>query len=84
MPVRYCMAAALSLALSMAYAQEPVFDDNGTPMYEVNFVDTELGEFCQNALTAVAVFIVIEFEQLQRLSQRALAGGERLRDFGFE
>ncbi len=60
MPVRYCMAAALSLALSMAYAQEPVFDDNGTPMYEVNFVDTELGEFIDSVSRITGTTFIVD------------------------
>ena len=43
---RYCVAGVLSLSLSLAWAEEPeTFDDSGTPIYEVNFVDTDLGEF---------------------------------------
>ncbi len=60
MPVRYCMAAALSLALSMAYAQEPVFDDNGTLMYEVNFVDTELGEFIDSVSRITGTTFIVD------------------------
>ncbi len=60
MPVRYCMAAALSLALSMAYAQDPVFDDNGTPMYEVNFVDTELGEFIDSVSRITGTTFIVD------------------------
>lgn len=60
MPVRYCMAAVLSLALSMAYAQEPVFDDNGTPMYEVNFVDTELGEFIDSVSRITGTTFIVD------------------------
>ncbi len=60
MPVRYCMAAALSLALSMAYAQELVFDDNGTPMYEVNFVDTELGEFIDSVSRITGTTFIVD------------------------
>ncbi len=60
MPVRHCMAAALSLALSVAYAQEPVFDDNGTPMYEVNFVDTELGEFIDSVSRITGTTFIVD------------------------
>lgn len=60
MPVRYCMAAALSLALSIAYAQEPVFDDNGTPVYEVNFVDTELGEFIDSVSRITGTTFIVD------------------------
>ncbi|MFK2913055.1 type II secretion system secretin GspD [Pseudomonas sp. 3HC3] len=54
------MAAALSLALSIAYAQEPVFDDNGTPMYEVNFVDTELGEFIDSVSRITGTTFIVD------------------------
>lgn len=60
MPVRYCVAAALSLALSMACAEEPVFDDNGTPMYEVNFVDTELGEFIDSVSRITGTTFIVD------------------------
>lgn len=60
MPFRYCVAAALSLALSMAYAEEPVFDDNGTPMYEVNFVDTELGEFIDSVSRITGTTFIVD------------------------
>jgi len=60
MPVRYCVAAALSLALSMACAEEPVFDDNGTPMYEVNFVDTDLGEFIDSVSRITGTTFIVD------------------------
>lgn len=60
MPVRYCVAAALSLVLSMAWAEEPVFDDNGTPMYEVNFVDTELGEFIDSVSRITGTTFIVD------------------------
>ncbi len=64
MPVRYCMAAALSLALAVglpsACAEEPVFDDNGTPMYEVNFVDTELGEFIDSVSRITGTTFIVD------------------------
>ena len=64
MPVRYCMAAALSLALSVglpvASAEEPVFDDDGTPMYEVNFVDTELGEFIDSVSRITGTTFIVD------------------------
>ena len=64
MPVRYCLAAALSLALSMglpaANAEEPVFDDNGTPLYEVNFVDTDLGEFIDSVSRITGTTFIVD------------------------
>jgi len=64
MPVRYCMAAALSLALVLAVpgvsAEEPTFDENGTPMYEVNFVDTELGEFIDSVSRITGTTFIVD------------------------
>ncbi|RII75660.1 type II secretion system protein GspD [Pseudomonas monteilii] len=54
------MAAALSLVLSLACAEEPVFDDNGTPMYEVNFVDTELGEFIDSVSRITGTTFIVD------------------------
>jgi general secretion pathway protein D len=58
------MAAALSLALAVglpsACAEEPVFDDNGTPMYEVNFVDTELGEFIDSVSRITGTTFIVD------------------------
>jgi len=64
MPVRYCVAAVLSLALALglpeARAEEPVFDENGTPMYEVNFVDTELGEFIDSVSRITGTTFIVD------------------------
>lgn len=64
MPVRYCVAAVLSLALAIglpeARAEEPVFDENGTPMYEVNFVDTELGEFIDSVSRITGTTFIVD------------------------
>lgn len=61
MPVRYCVAAALSLALCMAWAEEPeTFDDNGTPVYEVNFVDTDLGEFIDSVSRITGTTFIVD------------------------
>ncbi|QHG68315.1 type II secretion system secretin GspD [Pseudomonas putida] len=58
---RYCVAAALSLGLSMAWAEEPeTFDDNGTPVYEVNFVDTELGEFIDSVSRITGTTFIVD------------------------
>ncbi|MCE7763333.1 type II secretion system secretin GspD [Pseudomonas putida] len=58
------MAAVLSLALAVglpeACAEEPVFDDNGTPMYEVNFVDTELGEFIDSVSRITGTTFIVD------------------------
>ena len=58
---RYCVAAALSLGLSLAWAEEPeTFDDNGTPLYEVNFVDTELGEFIDSVSRITGTTFIVD------------------------
>ncbi|QJQ13508.1 type II secretion system secretin GspD [Pseudomonas putida] len=58
------MAAVLSLALAVglpeARAEEPVFDENGTPMYEVNFVDTELGEFIDSVSRITGTTFIVD------------------------
>ncbi|WP_416171832.1 type II secretion system secretin GspD [Pseudomonas putida] len=55
------MAAALSLSLSLAWAEEPeTFDDNGTPLYEVNFVDTELGEFIDSVSRITGTTFIVD------------------------
>ncbi|OUM23820.1 type II secretion system protein GspD [Pseudomonas putida] len=58
------MAAVLSLALAAglpeARAEEPVFDENGTPMYEVNFVDTELGEFIDSVSRITGTTFIVD------------------------
>ncbi|MCU0124864.1 type II secretion system secretin GspD [Pseudomonas vlassakiae] len=58
---RYCMAAALSLCLSLAWAEEPeTFDESGTPLYEVNFVDTELGEFIDSVSRITGTTFIVD------------------------
>ncbi|MFJ4442042.1 type II secretion system secretin GspD [Pseudomonas sp. NPDC089422] len=58
---RYCVAAALSLGLSLAWAEAPeTFDDNGTPLYEVNFVDTELGEFIDSVSRITGTTFIVD------------------------
>jgi len=58
------VAAVLSLALAIglpeARAEEPVFDENGTPMYEVNFVDTELGEFIDSVSRITGTTFIVD------------------------
>ncbi|WP_256669405.1 type II secretion system secretin GspD [Pseudomonas sp. MN1F] len=58
---RYCVAAALSLGLSLAWAEEPeTFDDSGTPLYEVNFVDTELVEFIDSVSRITGTTFIVD------------------------
>ncbi|HCV38211.1 MAG TPA: type II secretion system protein GspD, partial [Pseudomonas sp.] len=55
------MAAALSLCLSLAWAEEPeTFDESGTPLYEVNFVDTELGEFIDSVSRITGTTFIVD------------------------
>jgi len=55
------VAAALSLALCVAWAEEPeTFDDNGTPVYEVNFVDTDLGEFIDSVSRITGTTFIVD------------------------
>lgn len=60
---RYCAAAALSLSLSLslAWAEEPeVLDEGGTPMYEVNFVDTDLVEFIDSVSRITGTTFIVD------------------------
>lgn len=61
MIARYCLAALLTLAVSLAWAEEPeVFADDGTPLYEVNFVDTELGEFINSVSRITGTTFIVD------------------------
>jgi len=61
MLVKFCMAAAMSLALTLAWAEEPeTFGDDGTPLYEVNFVDTELGEFIDSVSRITGTTFIVD------------------------
>ncbi|RZI89276.1 MAG: type II secretion system protein GspD [Pseudomonas sp.] len=60
---RYCAAAALSLSLSLslAWAEEPEgLDEGGTPMYEVNFVDTDLVEFIDSVSRITGTTFIVD------------------------
>ncbi|WP_312392001.1 secretin N-terminal domain-containing protein, partial [Pseudomonas sp.] len=58
---RYCAAAALSLSLSLAWAEEPeVLDEGGTPVYEVNFVDTDLVEFIDSVSRITGTTFIVD------------------------
>ncbi|WP_252091460.1 type II secretion system secretin GspD [Pseudomonas sp. MWU13-3659] len=61
MIARYCLAGLLTLGLSLAWAEEPeVFADDGTPLYEVNFVDTELGEFIDSVSRITGTTFIVD------------------------
>lgn len=58
---RYCVAAVLSLGLALAWAEEPEeIDENGTPLYEVNFVDTDLGEFIDSVSRITGTSFIVD------------------------
>lgn len=58
---RYCVAAMLSLGLALAWAEEPEeIDENGTPLYEVNFVDTDLGEFIDSVSRITGTSFIVD------------------------
>lgn len=58
---RYCVAAMLSLGLALAWAEEPeAIDENGTPLYEVNFVDTDLGEFIDSVSRITGTSFIVD------------------------
>ncbi|PWB30888.1 type II secretion system protein GspD [Pseudomonas sp. SDI] len=57
----YCLAALLSFAAPLALAQEPqVPDDEETPLYEVNFVDTDLGEFIDSVSQITGTTFIVD------------------------
>ncbi|WP_434729152.1 type II secretion system secretin GspD [Pseudomonas soli] len=61
MIARYCLAGLLMLGMSLARAEEPeVFADDGTPLYEVNFVDTELGEFIDSVSRITGTTFIVD------------------------
>lgn len=61
MIARYCLAGLLMLGMSLAWAEEAeVFADDGTPLYEVNFVDTELGEFIDSVSRITGTTFIVD------------------------
>lgn len=61
MIARYYLAGLLMLGMSLARAEEPeVFADDGTPLYEVNFVDTELGEFINSVSRITGTTFIVD------------------------
>lgn len=61
MIARLCLASVLSLGLNLAWAEEPVaLDDNETPLYEVNFVDTELSEFIDSVSQITGTTFIVD------------------------
>lgn len=61
MIARYCLAGLLMLGMSLAWAEEAeVFADDDTPLYEVNFVDTELGEFIDSVSRITGTTFIVD------------------------
>nr|WP_255263604.1 hypothetical protein [Pseudomonas aegrilactucae] len=63
MIARLCMAGVLALGLNLAWAEEPeplALDENDTPLYEVNFVDTELGEFIDSVSRITGTTFIVD------------------------
>ena len=61
MIARYCLVGLLSLSASVAWAEEPqVLDEGGTPVYEVNFVDTDLGEFIDSVSRITGTTFIVD------------------------
>ncbi len=61
MIARYCLAGLLCLALSMACAEEPeVLEEGEAPQYEVNFVDTDLGEFIDSVSRITGTTFIVD------------------------
>ncbi|HKS12505.1 MAG TPA: type II secretion system secretin GspD [Pseudomonas sp.] len=61
MIARYCLAGLLCLALSTARADEPeVLEEGETPQYEVNFVDTDLGEFIDSVSRITGTTFIVD------------------------
>ncbi|MDD0972870.1 type II secretion system secretin GspD [Pseudomonas fontis] len=57
----YCLAGLLTLGSALAWAEEPVaLADNETPLYEVNFVDTELGEFIESVSQITGTTFIVD------------------------
>ncbi len=62
MIARYCVASVLSLGLWCAsvWAEEPEVDDDGVPQYEVNFVDTDMGEFIDSVSRITGTTFIVD------------------------
>ncbi|MBJ9976796.1 type II secretion system secretin GspD [Pseudomonas sp. S75] len=62
MMFRNCAASLLSLGLvcTPVWAEEPEVDDNGVPQYEVNFVDTDMGEFIDSVSRITGTTFIVD------------------------
>ncbi|MDV9032867.1 type II secretion system secretin GspD [Pseudomonas sp. RAC1] len=62
MIARCCVASVLSLGLWCAsvWAEAPEVDDDGVPQYEVNFVDTDMGEFIDSVSRITGTTFIVD------------------------
>lgn len=63
MIARCCVAGVLALGLSLAWANEPepqALGEDETPLYEVNFVDTELSEFINSVSRITGTTFIVD------------------------
>ncbi|MHC6227081.1 type II secretion system secretin GspD [Pseudomonas sp. X10] len=61
MIARYCLAGLLCLGLSLAHAEEPeALEEGEAPLYEVNFVDTDLGEFIDSVSRITGTTFIVD------------------------
>ncbi|OCT24093.1 type II secretion system secretin GspD [Pseudomonas putida] len=62
MIARYAVACVLSLSLcfAQAWAEDPEVDEEGVPQYEVNFVDTDMGEFIDSVSRITGTTFIVD------------------------
>jgi len=62
MIARYAVACVLSLGLcfAQAWAEDPEVDEEGVPQYEVNFVDTDMGEFIDSVSRITGTTFIVD------------------------
>ncbi|HGM5579635.1 TPA: type II secretion system secretin GspD [Pseudomonas putida] len=62
MIARYGVACVLSLGLcfAQAWAEDPEVDEQGVPQYEVNFVDTDMGEFIDSVSRITGTTFIVD------------------------
>ncbi|QXI42608.1 type II secretion system secretin GspD [Pseudomonas wayambapalatensis] len=62
MIARYAVACVLSLGLcsAQAWAEDPEVDEDGVPQYEVNFVDTDMGEFIDSVSRITGTTFIVD------------------------
>ncbi|WP_372821433.1 type II secretion system secretin GspD [Pseudomonas parafulva] len=62
MIARYAVACVLGLGLgfAQAWAEDPEVDEEGVPQYEVNFVDTDMGEFIDSVSRITGTTFIVD------------------------